>query len=193
MAGLVLVESAGYQTHLGFQSEGQGNKQQGSKNMAHADLLWFVGLLEGEGCLGAWLSTRRGNHGYKLVIQASLVNTDPALIKEAALISQNNGIEPVVKWRQPTNHHWLIKGEVLWLGQQKVLALCNLVKPYLRGNKQIIVENLIRYLEFRGKRINHYEPQNLELLSGILNNSDKQQERFKEIVKRGGRLYASTQ
>lgn len=158
--------------------------------MAYAEKNWFAGIFDGEGSLVVALTKRRLG-GFHLTVQASLVNTDPAIIEEVVRISTKEGLAPFVVWRQPPQKypHWKIKGEVWWYGQKRVLRLCYLIGAFLRSEKKQKVAKLIEFLEDRIASSYHART-NIELLRSVLPGNNKQEHRLLEIQKRGGKLIA---
>jgi len=163
--------------------------------MAHAEdieLAWFAGIFEGEGSLVMCLTNRKEG-GLHLACQASLTNTDANLIDEVSQISRKYQIEPVIRWRENKNHPtWKIKGEVWWYGQTKLLSLCRLLLPYIRGEKKSKSEKIIQYLEVRKNRKTYHENHDMGMLQSIINPkiSSTQSLRLDEAILRKGRLYA---
>ncbi len=157
--------------------------------MAHAEIAWLAGIFEGEGNLTACLTKRR-RCGFHLTVQASLVNTDPAIIDEVVRISTERGLIPFVVWRQPKNHpNWKVRGEIWWYGQRRVLQLCYLIGDFLKGEKKHKATKLITFLEDRMVSPYHAKT-NLELFEPVLSKGRKQKLRFLELQERKGRLYA---
>jgi hypothetical protein len=157
----------------------------GAETMSHSnkekiDLAWFAGLFEGEGSLVVCLGRRKG--GFHFGCQASFVNTDRCIIDEVCRISQHFNISYHELWHKDKKYsHWKEKGEIFWYGQAKMIQLCKLILPYMRGEKSKRAKLLIEYCENRKRQRNrsYHAKHDMSALLKIVN-SEEQKRRVLE-------------
>jgi len=120
--------------------EHEGNQQE------RPDLAWLAGIIEGEGSF--YFSTRlQSKQGEDVYARCCVYNTDPAII---------DGVVDVLKKYEVGHHiqgHYL-KGKLYGLyvhinGMKRQQKLINLILPYMRSRKRIIVEKMLAYFKWR--------------------------------------------
>lgn len=113
------------------------------------DLGWVAGLLEGEGCFGAYSDSRRPST-FSVKVQMESTDFD--------VVSKLNSLVPGRVWESnyPSKLKRFPNGKPSWRWQisdkKKVQSLLNQLKPHMSSQRILQIENVLSHCEYRFKK-----------------------------------------
>jgi hypothetical protein len=123
--------------------------------MEEHDLAWLAGIIDGEGYLGVYFTTRNrtqgAHHVKQLVAKLSITNTKPSLIKKVVSILKDMEIKPYIQVDTRTRDNMAFI--VIVSGKKFLRKLLPKLVPHLtcKKNEAEGILDLFDYLELRGR------------------------------------------
>ncbi len=123
------------------------------------DLAWLAGIIEGEGCIYAYLYKHSILPNFQaLFIRVQITNNDPRIIQKATRIMSEIGVGYAFKLdkiRGNRNQTMI----VIVAGKGRVKKLLTHIRPYLSGKSEQ-ADLLLRIIEVREEMTHRYEKGN---------------------------------
>ena len=121
--------------------------------MNNLELAWLAGIMEGEGTFSIYHQKRKGTAPDQLRAVISLTNTDPYLINKAFSIFQSMGVEMHIHEYDNKKGSTRTVYDMQTAKHTNVKLVCELLAPYLFGEKRAKAEMLLRFVTRRLEKL----------------------------------------
>lgn len=116
------------------------------------DLAWLAGIMEGEGTFAIYHQKRSGRNTDQLRATISITNTDPSLMNKVYNVFKGMGVE--MHMHEYKNKKGSTKPvyDLQTARQEYIKIVCEILVPYLFGEKRAKSEMLLRFVNKRLSR-----------------------------------------
>lgn len=129
-----------------------------------AELGWFAGLLEGEGCITFHTRSKKAskNGTFDIVVGAQITNTDLAIINKLVEILDKCGLSWFVRAKKVYSDKHTPCYFIECRQQKMLLRSLNILVPYMHGTKKDRAVLVSKYLDKRIRRLEKYGPNHVD-------------------------------